>query len=200
MPQLNQGTDHMQITIVEKEIHEAIEGYVRSLIEVKEGSRIDIQLRATRGQEGATAMIDIVSEDTPVRAQEKPTPLPTPTPAPTTTEPAPEAAPVVKRRGRPPGSTNKDKSLNIAEKIEEAKAPEAAETTEAEDASEEEAARAADAIDLNAPVEEDTETETEAEPTAVEVTDEATAESTEVAEAEPAPRQSLFSNLNKPKN
>lgn len=49
----------MQITITQAEIETAIRNYTLALIAVREDMRIDIELRATRGAEGYTAVIDI---------------------------------------------------------------------------------------------------------------------------------------------
>lgn len=53
----------MQITIVETEIKTAIRNHILGLISVREDMKIDIDLRATRGQEGFTAIVDILPED-----------------------------------------------------------------------------------------------------------------------------------------
>ena len=50
----------MQITLVQNEIEQAIKDFVRSQINIKEGMEIIIDLKATRGADGATANIDIV--------------------------------------------------------------------------------------------------------------------------------------------
>src|SRR5690349_9412992 len=55
----------MKITMVQSEIEAAIEASVRDQISVKEGHRVDIELRATRGDEGYQANINIVPEDAP---------------------------------------------------------------------------------------------------------------------------------------
>lgn len=53
----------MQITLIQVEIEEAIRRFVESQINVREGMRIDIELKATRGAEGYQAYIDIVEQD-----------------------------------------------------------------------------------------------------------------------------------------
>lgn len=53
----------MQITIVQTEIEDAIRKHILSQVAVREGNRIDIDLRATRGAEGFQAIINIVPED-----------------------------------------------------------------------------------------------------------------------------------------
>jgi len=57
--------EEMQITIIQSEIETAIRNYIMSQITVREGQRIDIDLKATRGPEGYQAVIDIVPENTP---------------------------------------------------------------------------------------------------------------------------------------
>lgn len=49
----------MQITITQTEIETAIRNHVLGLIAVRENMTIDIDLKATRGTEGFTAVIDI---------------------------------------------------------------------------------------------------------------------------------------------
>lgn len=55
----------MQITITQTEIETAIRNHVLALIAVRENMRVDIDLKATRGTEGFTAVIDITPEDGP---------------------------------------------------------------------------------------------------------------------------------------
>lgn len=52
----------MQITLIQSEIEEALTAYIHSQITVKEGQKITIELKATRGAEGTTAVIDIVAD------------------------------------------------------------------------------------------------------------------------------------------
>lgn len=52
----------MQITIVQTEIEDAIRKHILSQVAVREGNRIDIDLRATRGAEGFQAIINIVPD------------------------------------------------------------------------------------------------------------------------------------------
>lgn len=51
--------DDMQITIVQTEIETAIINYLRSIMDIKEGMEITMDLAATRGPEGFKATIDI---------------------------------------------------------------------------------------------------------------------------------------------
>lgn len=53
----------MQITIVQTEIETAIRNYILGQITVRENQRIDIDLKATRGDQGFQAVIDIRPEN-----------------------------------------------------------------------------------------------------------------------------------------
>ena len=66
----------MQITLVQAEIEQALTEYIHRQINVREGTAIEIDLAAPRGQPGFTAMIDLVPDDAPPAA------IPTPTPRP----------------------------------------------------------------------------------------------------------------------
>ena len=58
----------MQITLVQAEIEQALTEYIHRQINVREGMHIEIDLAATRGQQGFTAMIDIVPDVAPPAA------------------------------------------------------------------------------------------------------------------------------------
>lgn len=53
----------MQITINQAEIEEAIRDFVKKKLTVNSNQRIDIDLKATRGDEGYTAIIDVVDAE-----------------------------------------------------------------------------------------------------------------------------------------
>lgn len=53
----------MQITINQSEIEAAIRAHILSQINIKEGHEISITLKATRGEDGTTAIIDIERKD-----------------------------------------------------------------------------------------------------------------------------------------
>lgn len=53
----------MQITLTQTEIETAITDYIKSQMTIADGQRIAIDLRATRGNEGYTALIDIVRDE-----------------------------------------------------------------------------------------------------------------------------------------
>lgn len=53
----------MQITLTQTEIETAITDFVKSQMVIADGQRITIDLRATRGNEGYTALIDISRDD-----------------------------------------------------------------------------------------------------------------------------------------
>lgn len=66
----------MQITINQTEIETAIRNHVLGLIAVRENMRIDIDLKATRKEDGYTAIIDIYPDDTPEGGEPIETPAP----------------------------------------------------------------------------------------------------------------------------
>lgn len=49
----------MRIIIVQSEIEEAIKAYINNQVDIKEGQTINIELKSTRGEDGATAEINI---------------------------------------------------------------------------------------------------------------------------------------------
>lgn len=53
----------MKISIVESEIKEAITNHIMSQMVIREGMRIDIDIAATRGEDGFTAEIKIVPQE-----------------------------------------------------------------------------------------------------------------------------------------
>lgn len=88
----------MQITITEDEIKEAIRNHMLNQIHVKEDMTIEIDLKATRGDAGYTALIDISpSRKTAAKAETKPAPKAADKPVEKQEKPAPtkakEAAP-----------------------------------------------------------------------------------------------------------
>ncbi len=54
--------ESMKITINQAEIEAAITAYIMSQVSIKEGQKINIELKATRGAEGYSAEIDITAE------------------------------------------------------------------------------------------------------------------------------------------
>lgn len=58
----------MQISINQTEIEQAIFDYIKKRISIVEGTQVDIEMKATRGAEGFSAVIDIV--DNPVEHAE----------------------------------------------------------------------------------------------------------------------------------
>lgn len=55
----------MQITLRQAQIDDALDQYVRTQITVKDGFEVRTTLKATRGDDGATAFVEIVPEGTP---------------------------------------------------------------------------------------------------------------------------------------
>jgi hypothetical protein len=171
----------VQIMIVQDEIEEAIRDFVKKKLTVNSGQKITVDLRATRGDEGYTAMIDIVDETAPVQ------------------EPAPQAsAPAAK----PAPKTERPKAVTKAELPKAAPAKAEPEVVAAEEA--------APAADTEAePVTEAQAEEAQATPTKslFEKVQETAVAAT--AEAEPAPvdeqptapkRPSLFGGATPPQN
>lgn len=72
--------ENVQIIIVQSEIEEAIRSHILGTLNVREGMRIDIDLKATRGDTGYQAIIDIVPETTAARPTQDPAPEPDPIP------------------------------------------------------------------------------------------------------------------------
>ena len=62
----------MQITIVQSEIEQAIIDHIKTQVSVKEGMAIEVTLRATRGDEGFQAAINIFPESERVPAAPAP--------------------------------------------------------------------------------------------------------------------------------
>ena len=62
--QAQSSEEDMQITITQTEIELAITDYIKSQINVRDGMEIKIDIKATRGDQGMTAMIDIVPAST----------------------------------------------------------------------------------------------------------------------------------------
>ena len=94
----------MQITIVQAEIEQAITDFIHRQINVREGMLIQIDLKATRGDAGFQAVIDIVDPNTALAS----TPIPAhkqdriePESAQPIAVPAQEPSPVVGPEGEP---------------------------------------------------------------------------------------------------
>lgn len=60
----------MQITLVQTEIEQAIADFVRSQISVKDGHEVNIELKATRGDAGMQAVVNIVPQGSVVAQAE----------------------------------------------------------------------------------------------------------------------------------
>ena len=188
----------MQIIIVQSEIETAIRDYVMSVVDIKEGMRIDIDLTATRGADGFKASIDIVPEDHPVadydqvrsEAGEAQVETATSSVGSDPTKPLDIVTKVRKARG--PNKSTLAKAAE-AEAQTETTQEEEAEVVQEEPAPNSEEALAAEAQVTEPAVEEANQT-AEAEVEGLPVAD---------LEAEvpiPAPTRSLFANLNKPTN
>lgn len=112
----------MQITLVEEEIRLAIENYVREQINISDNQNLHIDLRATRGEAGITAMLEITSKKV-----EAAKPVTRSGPKAVTTEKVEEAAPEPVKTAKEP----EPKAINEPAK-EEVKEEPAEETSEDE--------------------------------------------------------------------
>lgn len=120
----------MQITIVQSEIEAAIRKYIQEQIVVRDGMKIEIDLRATRGDAGFMATIDIVPENTAAKPRTEPPPAPAPRatvatttkPAATQSAPAPESAEALVVEADP-APAQVDEPATTAETMAEAPAP-----------------------------------------------------------------------------
>ena len=179
----------MQITIVQAEIEQAITDFIHRQINVRDGMLIQIDLKATRGDHGFQAVIDIVDPNSatiasaPKQEKAEPEQAPVPEPAPTVvvTPATPAvAAPVTRTRVvRAAKAVPEEKPAEPVATPAKAEAPEV--QSEPEDV-----------------VVEPVEALPEALPEAV--PEKAVQEVAAATEAPTKPRQSLFSNLPRPSN
>lgn len=129
----------MQITLIQSEIEQALKNYINDIMSVKDGMEIEIQLKATRGEEGTTAIIDIVPQK-PKTSRGRLTSGEVPAKA----EPAKAAAPAKAEAAQAVAESVAEAEADDAEQVaEQAQEPEALEPApvEAEQAPAEEAPR-----------------------------------------------------------
>ena len=197
----------MQITIVQAEIEQAITDFIHRQINVREGMLIQIDLKATRGDAGFQAVIDIVDPNTalastsiPTHKQDRVEPEPAQPIAVPAQEPSPAASPegepeparvrtrVVRAVRQAPVEKSVEKSTEkpLEKPVEKVVEPEATHSdAEVPDVSSEPEGQAVVPVEANHdPYQEASQSVTEDPPAPV-----------------PAkPRQSLFSNLPRPVN
>ena len=181
----------MQITIVQAEIEQAITDFIHRQINVREGMLIQIDLKATRGDAGFQAVIDIVDPNTaltsaPILAHKQD--RVEPEPAQPITVPAQEPSPVVSPEGEPESARARTRVVRAVRQapVEKSVEPEATYSdAEVPDVSSEPEGQAVVPVEANHdPYQEASQPVTEDPPAPV-----------------PAkPRQSLFSNLPRPVN
>ncbi len=170
----------MQIIIIQTEIEEAIRNHILGQINVKDGQRIDIDLRATRGSDGFQAVIDIVPDSAPVRAQ------------PVVEVDASENIPVV-TPAKPVAATKPAKTVKATAPAAVKAAVQAASTED-------------DSPLPDAPVEQEPDMSAEADAGEQPIAEEAALEDGDqsvadlAAEPVPAKKPSLFANMKKPEN
>ena len=175
----------MQITIVQAEIEQAITDFIHRQINVREGMLIQIDLKATRGDAGFQAVIDIVDPNSTTvasapkqeKAEPEQAPVPEPAPAVVVTPATPAvAAPVSRTR-----------VVRAAKVVPEEKPAEPVATP-----------AKAEAPEVQSEPEDVVVEPVEALPEAV--PEETVQEVAAATEAPTKPRQSLFSNLPRPSN
>ena len=66
----------MQIILVQNEIEQALQDYIAARMKIMAGNSIEVELRATRGVDGATAVIDIVEDSKTQEAVQTPSRAP----------------------------------------------------------------------------------------------------------------------------
>ena len=185
----------MQITIVQAEIEQAITDFIHRQINVREGMLIQIDLKATRGDAGFQAVIDIVDPNTalastsiPAHKQDRVEPEPAQPIAVPAQEPSPAAGP----EGEPEPARVRTRVVRavrqapVEKSVEKVVEPEATYSdAEVPDVSSEPEGQAVVPVEANHdPYQEASQQVTEDPPAPV-----------------PAkPRQSLFSNLPRPVN
>ena len=87
----------MQLILPQSDLEQAIKDYVNDLVNIKEGTIIEIDLKAGRGLDGFTATVDINKLGTPSAPKTvvpAATPLPAQTPVAAPVKPIPRATPV----------------------------------------------------------------------------------------------------------
>lgn len=175
----------MQITIVQAEIEQAITDFIHRQINVRDGMLIQIDLKATRGDHGFQAVIDIVDPNSatiasaPKQEKAEPEQAPVPEPAPTVvvTPATPAvAAPVTRTR-----VVRAAKVVPEEKPAEPVATPAKAEAPEVQSEPEDVVVEPVEALPEEAP-------------------EEAVQEVAAATEAPTKPRQSLFSNLPRPSN
>ena len=175
----------MQITIVQAEIEQAITDFIHRQINVRDGMLIQIDLKATRGDHGFQAVIDIVDPNSATIAsapkQEKAEPEQAPVPEPAPAVAATPATPAVAAPVTRPRVVRAAKAVPEEKPAEPVATPAKAEAPEVQ----------SEPLDV---VVEPLEALTEAAP------EKAVQEVGGDTDAPTKPRQSLFSNLPRPSN
>lgn len=170
----------MQIQLVQTEIEQALRNYINGLINIKEGTQINIDLSAGRGADGFKATIDIVAladqAQTAVKAETKPA-----------EKEKAKSEPVEEKQASKAADTKAAQTQASADAKPETQTNTGAATGSATDAGNAEAAQPETAATETA----------KAEPVQAEAASEAQATDGEQAAQ---PRKSLFGGLTKPTN
>lgn len=94
----------MQITLNETEIFQALEDYVRSQISINDSQRVEIDLKAGRGENGFSATLDISAADSAPAPKQEPAPKAAKPPK----EKAPKPAPVFEQEDKEADASEED--------------------------------------------------------------------------------------------
>lgn len=100
----------MKIILVQAEINQALTDYVTSQIRIQEGMRVTVDLAATRGEEGYTATVSIVSDGTKKTKQTESVYVPEPIP-----EPVKQPEPVIDAVLEPTPEPKKEEPVEVPE-------------------------------------------------------------------------------------
>lgn len=176
----------MQITIVQAEIEQAITDFIHRQINVREGMLIQIDLKATRGDHGFQAVIDIVDPNsaTIVSAPKQEKAEPEQAAAPQEPAPAVAATPATPAVAAPITRTRVVRAAKVVPEEKPAEpvaTPAKAEVPEVQSEPEDVVVEPVEALPEAVP-------------------EEAVQEVAAATEAPTKPRQSLFSNLPRPSN
>ncbi len=170
----------MRIIIIQSEIETAIRDYVQSQVTINDDQQIDIDLKATRGDDGYQAVIDIVPKKATRGAAKTTATVRSDPEAPVTQEAPPAKAPAIKATTK---ATRKPKEATAAPAPQPEPEVEQQTTSDAEP-------------DMSAEADAESQTIEDGDQTVADIAAEGTAE----ASSGDAPRTSLFAGLAAPTN
>ena len=180
----------MQVILIQVEIEEAIRRFVAAQINPREGMRIDVELKATRGDAGYQAFIDIL-EETDANADVDTKQTSTPSKAAVLLETAAAATPAAAVTPKPT-STGKTAASPVRTTVRKANPPVPAEPPVQEEPAAEEAQQADEVVEEQSIVD-----MPDADPRAMDQGEDTVGVEDE---APAAPVRSLFGGLTRPTN